>query len=66
MRKRIVFIMTTVCALLITGCGASNSEEDPAGTDNQIKVTYVEMLNRQMQRKIYQQMVLLTIRQRLW
>ncbi len=41
MRKRIVFIMTTVCALLITGCGASNSEEDPAGTDNQIKVTYV-------------------------
>lgn len=42
MRKRIVFIMATVCALLITGCGASNSEEDPAGTDNQIKVTYVE------------------------
>ncbi len=42
MRKRIVFIMATVCALLITGCGASNSEEDPAGTDNQIKVMYVE------------------------
>ena len=42
MRKRIVFIMATVCALLITGCGASNSEEDPAGADNQIKVTYVE------------------------
>ncbi len=42
MRKRIAFIMATACILLITGCGASNSAEDPAGTDNQIKVTYVE------------------------
>lgn len=42
MRKRIVFIRATVCALLITGCGASNSGEDSAGTNNQIKVTYVE------------------------
>ncbi len=28
MRKRIAFILVTVCVLLITGCGASNSEED--------------------------------------
>ncbi len=42
MRKRITFIMATVCVLLITGCGDSNSAENPAGTDNQIKVTYVE------------------------
>ena len=41
-RKRIVLIMTILCILLITGCGASNSAEDPAGTDNQVKVTYVE------------------------
>ena len=42
MRKRIVLIMAIACVLLIIGCGASNSAEDPAGTDNQIKVTYVE------------------------
>ncbi len=42
MRKRIVLIMSIACILLITGCGASNSAEDPVGADNQIKVTYVE------------------------
>ena len=42
MRKRIALIMAITCILLITGCGASNSAEDPAGTDNQVKVTYVE------------------------
>lgn len=28
--------MATVCVLLITGCGASNSAEDPAGADSQM------------------------------
>lgn len=42
MRKRIVLIMAIACILLITGCGASNSDEDPDGIDNQINVTYVE------------------------
>ena len=42
MRKRIVLIMSIACILLITGCRASNSAEDPVGADNQIKVTYVE------------------------
>lgn len=41
-RKRIVLIMTILCILLITGCGASNSAEDSAGADKQINVTYVE------------------------
>ena len=41
MRKRIVLIMA-IAILLITGCGVSNRAEDPAGTDNQIEVTYVE------------------------
>ena len=36
MRKRIAFIMVTVCVLLITGCGASNSAEDSAGADSQM------------------------------
>lgn len=36
MRKRIVFIMAMVCVLLITGCGDSNSAEDPAGADSQM------------------------------
>ena len=36
MRKRIAFIMAMVCVLLITGCGDSNSAEDPAGTDSQM------------------------------
>ena len=36
MRKRIAFIMATVCVLLITGCGASNSAEDSAGADSQM------------------------------
>lgn len=36
MRKRIIFIMATVCVLLITGCGASNSVEDLAGADSQM------------------------------
>ena len=36
MRKRIAFIMVTVCVLLITGCGDSNSAKDPAGANNQI------------------------------
>lgn len=34
MRKRIAFIMATVCVLLITGCGDSNSAEDPSGAEN--------------------------------
>ena len=34
--------MVTVCVLLMAGCGDSNSSEDSAGTDNQIKMTYVE------------------------
>lgn len=36
MRKRIVFIMATVCVLLITGCGNSNSAEEPIEADSQI------------------------------
>ncbi len=36
MRKRIAFIMATVCVFLITGCGASNSAEDSAGADSQM------------------------------
>lgn len=36
MRKRIAFIMATVCVLLITGCGDSNSAEDSAGADSQM------------------------------
>ena len=36
MRKRIAFIMVTVYVLFITGCGASNSAEAPAGADSQI------------------------------
>ena len=42
MRKQIALIMVTVCVLLMAGCGDSNSSEDSAGTDNQIKMTYVE------------------------
>ncbi|MBD5487235.1 MAG: hypothetical protein HDR13_00335 [Lachnospiraceae bacterium] len=42
MRKRIAFIMVIVCVLLMAGCGASNSTEDSAGADNQIKITFVE------------------------
>ncbi|MBD5503912.1 MAG: hypothetical protein HDR09_09270 [Lachnospiraceae bacterium] len=42
MRKRIVLIMAIACVLLITGCRASDNAEDPAGTDNQIEVTYME------------------------
>ena len=30
MRKRIAFIIVTACALLIAGCGASNSADYPA------------------------------------
>ena len=37
MSKRIVFIMATVCVLLITGCGASNSAADSAGADSQME-----------------------------
>ena len=37
MRKRIVFIMATICVLLITGCGASNSAADSAGTDSRME-----------------------------
>ncbi|MDE5597543.1 MAG: hypothetical protein K2J04_06905, partial [Lachnospiraceae bacterium] len=36
MKKRIAFFMVTACALLITGCGDSNSAEEPAGTDSQM------------------------------
>lgn len=36
MRKRIAFIMATACVLLITGCGDSNSAENPAGADSQM------------------------------
>ena len=36
MRKRIVLIMAIACILLITGCGASNSAENPAGADSQM------------------------------
>lgn len=36
MRKRIVLIIAIACILLITGCGASNSAEDPVGTYNQM------------------------------
>ena len=36
MRKRTAFIMVTACILLIAGCGASNSTEDPAGADRQM------------------------------
>ena len=36
MRKRIAFIMVSVCALLITGCEDSNGAEDPAGADSQM------------------------------
>ena len=36
MKKRIAFIMVTACILLITGCGDSNSAEDPAGADSQM------------------------------
>lgn len=46
MRKRIVFIVATVCILLITGCGASNSAEDPVGADNQM-VENVEQTDKE-------------------
>ncbi len=36
MRKRIAFIMVTASVLLITGCGASNSAEEPVEADSQI------------------------------
>ena len=36
MRKRIVLIMVTSCILLITGCGALNSAENPTGADSQM------------------------------
>ena len=36
MGKRIAFTIVTACVLLITGCGASNSAEVPAGADSQI------------------------------
>ena len=36
MGKRIAFTIVTACVLLITGCGASNSAEAPAGADSQI------------------------------
>ncbi len=36
MRKRIAFIMVTASVLLITGCGASNSAEEPTAADSQI------------------------------
>ena len=36
MRKQIAFIMVIECVLLMAGCGASNSAEDSAGTDNQM------------------------------
>lgn len=36
MRKRIAFIMVTVCVLLITGCGDSNGAEEPIEADSQI------------------------------
>ncbi len=36
MRKRIVFILVTVCVLLITGCGDSNNTGDLAEADGQI------------------------------
>ena len=36
MRKRIAFIMVTVCVLLMAGCGALNSAEDPVGADSQM------------------------------
>ncbi len=36
MRKRIAFILVTVYILLITGCGASNSSEEPVEADSQI------------------------------
>ncbi len=36
MRKRIVFILVTVCVLLITGCGDSNNTGDIAEADGQI------------------------------
>lgn len=37
MRKRIAFIMATVCVLLITGCAVSNSVEDLAVADSQME-----------------------------
>ena len=36
MKKRIAFIIVTVCVLLIAGCGDSNSAEDSVGTDSQM------------------------------
>ncbi|HHQ8631450.1 hypothetical protein NMF86_10270 [Clostridioides difficile] len=36
MKKRIAFIIVTVCVLLIAGCGDSNSAEDSVGTDRQM------------------------------
>jgi len=36
MRKRIAFILVTVCVLLITGCRNSNSAEEPIEADSQI------------------------------
>ena len=36
MGKRIAFTIVTACVLLITGCGASNSAEVPAGADSQM------------------------------
>lgn len=36
MEKRIAFTIVTACVLLITGCGASNSAEAPAGADSQM------------------------------
>ncbi len=36
MGKRIAFTIVTACVLLITGCGASNSAEAPAGADSQM------------------------------
>ncbi len=38
MRKRIAFVIVTACILIITGCGDSNSAEEPAGADSQMVV----------------------------
>ncbi|MBD5522442.1 MAG: hypothetical protein HDR03_14670 [Lachnospiraceae bacterium] len=36
MRKRITFMIVTVCILLITGCGDSNNAENHTGADSQM------------------------------
>ena len=36
MKKRLVSVLVIVLVLVITGCGSSNSAEEPIGADNQM------------------------------